>query len=590
MEYCVLVKLSKKTIEFRYQIDRGEVECLALSDKEQEIPLAFYLNGDEFIMGKYAVERVKMNDSNAYFPYFDLIREPGKTFIFRGAQRPIKQLLYLGVESCLSDFLRNKLILQDSSIDSNRANIPLRFCFNRDISAPEKEAVLSLFRETGYQNVDVVETDMMLFDTISNNNKSKLVLTGLDGDLYMNYFASKTDKCEMSRMLEGVGSDPRYRICADLLFNEITVSNPYIFIDKESNYESFLKEAVVIFDSNLPIVMGSIRLLSGESCDYSINRAILNDRLKQMSASLTLLSETEYLLQTINVGANDVDIILDGGVNTDFFVEKLHEKFPCVYPITPIHQRKIWMNIFAGIDLRPPKIVIPNLPDNNAGSRAQSSPGLPGPVSSPRTQGPPGLPGQNNGLRTQNPPGLPTNQKSGLQGPPPVPGIKGSYSKTPPPPPPSRPAVPSQSKKTTPPPPPPASPKKEKGLANQVLGNIIESGKKGLGGIGDKVKTAGIKGGVIAGIKSVVANLSDKVIVVGRDGEQKIPITQPTVEKEHCTLKLLSNGRVEVEDLSSRQGTFINDVRITKAIVKQDDIIRLGPSFKIKVKDLLVTK
>ncbi len=574
MEYCVLVKISKTTIEFRYQIDRGEVEVLTLSDKEQKIPLAFYLNGDEFIMGRYAMERVKMNDSNAFFSYFDLVREPGKTFMFAGAQRPIKQLLYLGVERYLSEFLRNMLVLQDSSIDSNRANIPLRMCFDRDISAPEKDAVLRMFKETGYHNVSVVETDTILFDTFSSNNKSKLVLTGLDGDLYMNFFRAKTDKCEMSKKLEGIGSDPRYRICADLLFNEITASNPYIFIDKESNYEIFLKEACSIFDSTLPIVMGSVRLLSGESCDYSINRVVLNDRLKQMSASLTVLSETEYLLQTLNVSSNDVDIILDGGVNTDFFVEKLHEKFSCVYPITPIHRRKIWMDIFASIDLRPPKIEAPELPDTDISTNSLC---------------PPGLPIQSTGTRTQCPPGLPRRQT--IQGPPPIPGVKSPSSKTPPPPPPpSRPAVPSQSKKNTPPPPPPVLPKKEKGFANQVLGNIIESGKKGLGGIGDKVKTAGIKGGVMAGIKSVVANLSDKVIVVGRDGEQKIPITQSTVEKEHCTLKLLSNGRVEVEDLSSRQGTFINDVRITKAIVKQDDIIRLGASFKIKVKDLLVTK
>ena len=110
---------------------------------------------------------------------------------------------------------------------------------------------------------------------------------------------------------------------------------------------------------------------------------------------------------------------------------------------------------------------------------------------------------------------------------------------------------------------------------------------KTLSDMGDKIKSSGVKGEVMAGIKGVIANLSNKIIVVGRKGEQKMAITQNTVDQEHCTLKLLRNGKVEVEDLCSRNGTFINDVRITKAEVNLDDIIRLGPVFKAKVRDLL---
>lgn len=581
MEYCVLVKISKKTIEFFYQIDGGNVEFLALSDREQEIPLAFYLNGDEFIMGEYAMERVKMNDSNAFFPYFDLIREPGKFFTFSGVQRPIKQLLYLGVERYLSEFLRNKLILQDSSIDSNRASIPLRLCFNRDVTVPEKQIVLDIFRESGYGNVNIVETDMTIFDTLSSNNKCKLFLTGLNGDLYMNFFKSKTDKCESSKMLEGIGSDPRYRICADLLFNEITESNPYFFIDKESNFESFLKEAGKIFESTLPIVMGSIRLLSGESCDYSINKAILDDRLKQMSASLTLLSETDYFLRTLSVEPNDVDIILDGGVNTDFFVEKLHEKYPCVYQMTDTHRRKILKEIFDGLDLTPPVVVIPKSPENKKNTATSTGISEPlGDRTASTSKEPIGispigdkvLRKLNEKIRIPNPFGT-ENESTHSEAPSHIPGWNmGGGEKT-------------QTGNT-----PPPSPKPEKSSINQYVGGLINAGKKTISGMSGKIKSLGLKDGMMAGVKGIFGNLSNEIIVVGRNGEQKMAITQTSVELAHCTLRPLRNGKVEVEDLSSSTGTFINDVSITNAVVNLDDVIRLGPTFKAKVRDLLVVK
>ena len=74
------------------------------------MPLAFYINGNEFIMGNYARDRAIVGDPNAYNNYFELIKDPSKVFLFFGVQRPLKQLLYLGIERYLTHFLLGKFV------------------------------------------------------------------------------------------------------------------------------------------------------------------------------------------------------------------------------------------------------------------------------------------------------------------------------------------------------------------------------------------------------------------------------------------------------------------------------------------------
>ena len=67
-------------------------------------------------------------------------------------------------------------------------------------------------------------------------------------------------------------------------------------------------------------------------------------------------------------------------------------------------------------------------------------------------------------------------------------------------------------------------------------------------------------------------------------------ITDKTVSRRHCTIKLLDGGkRVYIENLSPN-GTFVNGVRKDNAIVDIDAAIGLGPYFTAKVSDLLVPK
>ncbi|MEI6853187.1 MAG: hypothetical protein WCL06_10105, partial [Bacteroidota bacterium] len=155
MNYCVLVHISRSTISFWYQQEGVSFEPLA--QKEGNIvPLYFYVNSNDFIVGSFARERfLNGDDKHAYGNYFDTIADPSKYFTIYGNQKHVKFLLYYAVEQYLSHFL-NTVLYKNESIEEFRDNFPLRFSFSSDIVQKEKLMVESLFLESGYDNVETV--------------------------------------------------------------------------------------------------------------------------------------------------------------------------------------------------------------------------------------------------------------------------------------------------------------------------------------------------------------------------------------------------------------------------------------------------
>lgn len=71
--------------------------------------------------------------------------------------------------------------------------------------------------------------------------------------------------------------------------------------------------------------------------------------------------------------------------------------------------------------------------------------------------------------------------------------------------------------------------------------------------------------------------LKANVIVIGRRHECDLYIPLPTVSRKHCQLSL--NGEaLEIRDLNSTWGTFVNDQKIDgQATLKAGDYVRIGP-------------
>jgi predicted component of type VI protein secretion system len=69
-----------------------------------------------------------------------------------------------------------------------------------------------------------------------------------------------------------------------------------------------------------------------------------------------------------------------------------------------------------------------------------------------------------------------------------------------------------------------------------------------------------------------------KEVLIGRDEGCYIRMGSPDISRRHCSLRATSEG-ILVEDLGSSNGTYVNDLRITKpTVLKGRDILRVGPA------------
>jgi CheY-like chemotaxis protein/pSer/pThr/pTyr-binding forkhead associated (FHA) protein len=66
-------------------------------------------------------------------------------------------------------------------------------------------------------------------------------------------------------------------------------------------------------------------------------------------------------------------------------------------------------------------------------------------------------------------------------------------------------------------------------------------------------------------------------LTVGRDEDNDIRLSDPSVSKHHAVVRVVK-GRPVVEDLGSRNGTFINNERVRKSLLRPGDRITLGNS------------
>src|SRR5215471_12365078 len=69
----------------------------------------------------------------------------------------------------------------------------------------------------------------------------------------------------------------------------------------------------------------------------------------------------------------------------------------------------------------------------------------------------------------------------------------------------------------------------------------------------------------------------DGLATVGRSPEATVMVDDPGVSRLHVRIRRSDAGAFEVEDLSSKNGTFVNGARIATATANLGDKIRVGP-------------
>ena len=79
--------------------------------------------------------------------------------------------------------------------------------------------------------------------------------------------------------------------------------------------------------------------------------------------------------------------------------------------------------------------------------------------------------------------------------------------------------------------------------------------------------------------------LSGGIRTIGRATGADFIVDAPLVSRVHCRLTALPNGELEVRDLNSTNGTFVNGDRIENAMLSPGDRLQVGRVELVALKD-----
>ena len=78
--------------------------------------------------------------------------------------------------------------------------------------------------------------------------------------------------------------------------------------------------------------------------------------------------------------------------------------------------------------------------------------------------------------------------------------------------------------------------------------------------------------------KNNTISLPDVEATIGRDPANVVSIPDPSVSRKHCLLRREEDGRFQIRDLSSRNGTLVNGARVKEQWLRHGDEIATGDS------------
>lgn len=343
MNYCILVTISRNSISFRYNRMDGDNRFVDfMQDGGSEMPFAIECVGNEFVIGKSALESAtKQLAPNAFANIFDTCKEM-RTFRFAGRDEQLNKLPFYAIKDYVSKILSDRFYGEVGNIDSNVSKLPLVFLFTPELDTDKKLFITSPFEKGGFQNICSISYHQLLLpivmDSLPEKQKPKVaIMVSVDkNDLILQFYDAVTDKlfADLVR-IKGQGSDPRLKQAMDLIWVGL---NNYNYQPREPE-ENVLRDAALKFlNSNLRTVNDVLCMSDGSMQDYCLSR----DELDMSAIGEACRLVSHHLNEAlINKGLNiqQCQIILVGNAATDYF-ENIFSQMALAYPVKKVLEKE----------------------------------------------------------------------------------------------------------------------------------------------------------------------------------------------------------------------------------------------------------
>ena len=313
-----------------------------MQDGGSEMPFAIECVGNEFVIGKSALESAtKQLAPNAFANIFDTCKET-RTFRFAGRDEQLNKLPFYAIKDYIGKILSDRFYGEVGNIDSNVSKLPLVFLFAPELDTDKKLFITRPFEKGGFQNICSISYHQLLLpiimDFLPEKQKPNVaIMVSVDrNDLILQFYDAVTDKplADLVR-IEEQGNDPRLKQAMDLIWAGL---NNYNYQPREPE-ENVLRDAALKFlNSNLRTVNDVLCMSDGSMQDYCLSRDELD--MSAIGEACRLISHhlNEALINN-GLRIQQCQIILVGNAATDYF-ENIFSQMALVYPVKKVLEKE----------------------------------------------------------------------------------------------------------------------------------------------------------------------------------------------------------------------------------------------------------
>lgn len=313
-----------------------------MQDGGGEMPFAIECVGNEFVIGKSALDSATQKLApNAFANIFDACKE-SRTFRFAGRDEQLNKLPFYAIKHYINKILQNCFYGVVGNIDSNVSKLPLVFLFAPELDTDKKLFISSPFEKGGFQNMCSISYHQLLLPvvmgTIPEKQRAKVaIMVSVDkNDLLLQFYDAETKESLMDSIrIEGQGSDPRLKQAKDLIWAGLY---SYNYQPREPE-EDILREAALRFlNSNVRMVNEELCMSDGSMQDYCLSRDDLD--MSAIGEATRLVSH--HLNEALNhngLNVSQCQVILVGKAATDYF-ENIFGQMPLAYPAKKVTDKE----------------------------------------------------------------------------------------------------------------------------------------------------------------------------------------------------------------------------------------------------------
>ena len=345
-EFDLYILIGRSKLKLLYSQNKKDLRSFNYENSSYT-PFYFYSDNNSSAVGEKAKIKFENKHKDAFYNYFDLIKQASNTFIFFGDKQNVKLIIVRAVEKLIDEFL-NEIIFSSESVYQIKDKIDLKLVYYSDVNENEINLVNNLFENEAYSSISAFNYNYLLLNFLDlkrkiGSYKGYITSDAIDDDLHLSYYDSlKRNNYKTKDIGKKIAINPMINIIGERIVGKAIGNVHHLNKEDELAKHKPLFVSVAEKLKSKREFWQEIKLSNGITENVKIKLSQINSTLMTQSHFTKDFGFIQQFHQKTGLQQSDAIFILHGVIQSTQYADKIKSNFAHVYiseePSTEIFQ------------------------------------------------------------------------------------------------------------------------------------------------------------------------------------------------------------------------------------------------------------